>query len=103
MTRKFAIGIAATLVAALMAGMVALHIGRGVVGASPTTSVRTPTPIVRTETKVITIKRHRPAATGGQQTITVVRPAPATVMGPATRSEDSHEHDDAFEDSGGDD
>ena len=90
MTKKLAIGIAAVLVAGLMAGRVAVTTGRGVVNASAQTAPA-PKPIVKTVTKVVTVKKHKKAPQGSGQVVTVVRSAPSTSVGSISSSGSSFE------------
>ena len=103
MKKRTAILVAGALVASMMAGVVALTIGRGIVGTPAAQAVATPTPIIKTETTVVTVKKRRPAKVGPVQTITVVRPgsSPTASSGSSSYGDDGH---DSHEDGGnGDD
>jgi hypothetical protein len=78
MTKRVAMANAGTLVAALMSGVVALTLGRGVVGV-PARAAVAPKPIVKTETQVVTVTKRRRAEAAPVQTITVVRPGSGSV------------------------
>jgi hypothetical protein len=104
MNKRQAIAVAAGLVTAMMAGVVALSLGRGIVGTKgAVASTAVPKPIVKTITQVITVKKHRPAQAAPAQTITVVRRDPVGAVssssssvpsGERERSDDSgREHD----------
>jgi hypothetical protein len=88
MTKRMAIVIAGALVGAMMSGVVALTFGRGVVGV-PARAAVSPAPIVKTETKVITIKKRRPAKPAPEQTITVIRSGGATTHSGATEYQEA--------------
>jgi hypothetical protein len=104
MKKRTAIVIAGALVASMMAGVVALTIGRGIVGATAPGAVVAPKPIIKTKTDVVTVKKRRPAKAGPIQTITVVRPGSVSTASSGFSSyredgPDSHED----EENGGDD
>jgi hypothetical protein len=95
MTKKLAIGIGAVLVIALMAGMVAVTTGRGVVSAS-TQTAPAPKPIVKTVTRVVTVKKHTKSPKGSGQVVTLVRMAPTTSVSSGSSSgsfESEHERE----------
>jgi len=84
MTKRSALLTSGGLLMALMAGIVALWLGRGVVGAQANPTARmVPKPIVKTVTQVVTVHKQRPAppGSGGGQTITIVRHLPPTSTG----------------------
>jgi hypothetical protein len=94
MTRKMAITIAGALIAAMMAGVVALSLHSGIVGPPAARAAVAPKPIVKTDTRVITIRKRRPARAAPLQTVTVDRPSPgssAAPQGSGTYHEDDAE------------
>jgi hypothetical protein len=105
MKKRTAILIAGGLVASMMAGVVALTIGRGIVGRPAAQGVAKPKPIIKTETTVVTVKKRRPGkAAGPVTTITLVRPGSAST-GSAASSSHGDDGADSHEDggNGGDD
>lgn len=98
MTRRAAITIAGVLIGSMMAGFVALTLGRGLVGAPAAGATVAPKPIVKTETRVVTIHKKRPAKPAPAQTITVVRPGSGSSSMSSPSSSGSH----GYEDDGGD-
>jgi hypothetical protein len=87
-----------------MAGVLALTIGRGIVGTTAAGAAVTPKPIIKTETTVVTIKKQRPAKAGPVKTITVVHPgssSPGSSGGSSYHDEVHDSHEDGG--NGGDD
>jgi hypothetical protein len=108
MTKRSALLTSGGLLMALMAGVVALWLGRGVVGAQASSTARiVPKPIVKTVTQIVTVHKQRPAppgSGGGGQTITIVRHLPPTSTGSGSGGsyqDDSTEQEVADPGSGG--
>ncbi len=99
MTKRMAIGLAGTLVACMLSGVVALTLGRGLIGAPAAGAIAPPHPIVKTETRVVTVHKRRPPRPDGRpRTVTVTVVRPSTASNTSSRSgwfeDDGHESKD---------
>jgi hypothetical protein len=119
MTKKAALAIAGGIVAAMVAGTMALTLGHGLAGsaASAQPVVAAPKPIIKTITKVVTIRKHAKAPkhslsggggggySGQPTTVTIVRQTStsgsSTSSSSSSYGDDSHEQDDSHGGSGG--
>jgi uncharacterized membrane protein (UPF0136 family) len=90
MTKRSAILLSGGLVTALLAAMIALLSGRGLVKSADAATVAKPAPIVKTETRVVTVQKKAPA--GKTTKVTIIRYVYVPVAGTSSQCEEKDDH-----------